>query len=325
MKFSIIIPAYNVSEFIGQAVNGVLSQTFNNYEVILVDDGSTDGKTAQLIDQLAEQDEKISVIHQLNTGLSGARNTGIRVARGEYLIFLDGDDFWDDHNFLSSLDSLIKEVEKPDCVITSYYYYYGEGKKSKIEFRGVTNGELIENKEVMVTSGLILAPAWNKVIRRDFFDDSLFFPEKLYYEDAIWCGELLKKVQKVVYSDSPAIMYRQNREGSITHEVTKEKVRHSLKGLAIGMQNIDYYQDKTQYALMLYYCQSYISILPFVQPYLKDDFIMNLLGQYRNLLKYSTHLSNKTFAATGLLARLFGIRASSWLLHKALPLYKRNR
>lgn len=92
MKYSIIVPAYNVAQYIEECVESVLNQNYDNYEVIVVDDGATD-ETPQIIDNLAQKSKKVRVIHQKNGGLSAARNSGIEAASGDYILFLDGDDF----------------------------------------------------------------------------------------------------------------------------------------------------------------------------------------------------------------------------------------
>ena len=104
MKFSIIIPAYNVADYLEKCVKSVLIQEFKDYEILIINDGSTDA-TAIVADKLSvENTNKVRVLNQTNGGASKARNTGIESARGEYLLFLDGDDFWSDQHFLNQLD-----------------------------------------------------------------------------------------------------------------------------------------------------------------------------------------------------------------------------
>lgn len=95
MRFSIIIPCYKVEQYLRQCVDSVLAQTFEDYEVILVDDGSPDGSPA-ICDEYGEKSDKVKVIHKSNGGLSDARNAGLDVAQGDYVMFLDSDDWWDD-------------------------------------------------------------------------------------------------------------------------------------------------------------------------------------------------------------------------------------
>ena len=99
VKLSVVIPVYNIEDYIGKCLDSVLEQTYQNYEVIIVDDGSTDG-TAGVCDEYAQKDERIRVIHKKNEGVSVARNTGIDIATGEYFLFFDGDDFMEPYRYL---------------------------------------------------------------------------------------------------------------------------------------------------------------------------------------------------------------------------------
>ena len=108
MKFSIIIPAYNVADYLENCVESILKQTYDNYEVIIVNDGSTD-ETGKIADDLSLQFKQINVIHQSNGGASKARNTGMKEVVGDYILFLDGDDFWSDIYFL---DQVASELNK---------------------------------------------------------------------------------------------------------------------------------------------------------------------------------------------------------------------
>ena len=98
MKFSIIVPAYNVAQYIEECIESILNQDYDNYEIIVVDDGATD-ETPKILDEIASKSEKVRVIHQKNGGLSAARNSGIEAASGEYILFLDGDDFGQKNHF----------------------------------------------------------------------------------------------------------------------------------------------------------------------------------------------------------------------------------
>ena len=104
-KYSIIVPAYNVENYLEQCINSILVQSFNNYEIIIVNDGSTD-KTGKICDNFASKNKQIKIIHKKNGGLSSARNTGLEFASGEYNIFLDSDDFWIDKNFLANINDI---------------------------------------------------------------------------------------------------------------------------------------------------------------------------------------------------------------------------
>ena len=119
MKLSIIIPVYNVRQWLEETVNSVLNQTFRDFELILVDDGATDGSGA-LCDAFAAADSRVKVIHQENAGVSAARNAGIRMAQGDYLYFVDGDDWMEEDAIESMLDCVDDDV---DILMTDYYAF----------------------------------------------------------------------------------------------------------------------------------------------------------------------------------------------------------
>ena len=104
-KVSIIVPVYNVEQYLEECVESIIHQTYTNIEIILIDDGSTD-RSGTICDLCSTKDERIKVIHKDNGGISSARNCGINVAQGKYLIFVDSDDYWCDNDILTVLSDL---------------------------------------------------------------------------------------------------------------------------------------------------------------------------------------------------------------------------
>ena len=123
LRFSIIIPVYNVEKYLGECIDSVLGQTFKDYEIILCDDGSTDG-SGKICDFYRDScsNGTVRVLHDINAGAAIARNRGIDAARGEYILFLDSDDFYIENTFLQMLSDKISE-EKPDVLLFGIYYY----------------------------------------------------------------------------------------------------------------------------------------------------------------------------------------------------------
>lgn len=120
VKISVIIPAYNVAGYIEKCLESILEQTFQEYEVIVVDDGSTD-QTSEILDAFAGKDERIHIIHKVNEGVSTARNTAIEMATGKYFLFFDGDDFSEKYTLQELYDTMI--AKKVDTVIYGYHRY----------------------------------------------------------------------------------------------------------------------------------------------------------------------------------------------------------
>ena len=220
-RFSIIVPVYNVENYLEECVKSVLEQTFSDFELILVDDGSKD-KSGSLCDRLAAEDDRIRVIHQENQGLSGARNTGINAANGDYLMFLDSDDWWAsadclqkiaDRLELNQADVLSYNYQKStDGVLSAPYFQCGQVQ---------TDGTL----GAMTTQGLWVTGACNKAISRLLLaGEQLRFRRGITSEDIDWTMRLAIAAQRFDFVDVCVFVYRQ-RSGSITHSVSAKAVK----------------------------------------------------------------------------------------------------
>ena len=200
MKFSIVVAAYNVAEYLEECVDSLANQNFPNseYEVVIVDDGSTDGQTSKLCDELSSEYEVVRTIHQENGGLSSARNTGIKESKGDYLLFVDGDDFWSNKNFLEKLSSNIERYCS-DVVVFPYEKYYSQSETIEVRFDKVPiYGQIDANISNIVSTGLFTAPAWNKCIKSHLFENGLDFPVGLLSEDCLYCADVLKNIERNV-------------------------------------------------------------------------------------------------------------------------------
>lgn len=315
-KFSIIIPAYNVSDYLDECLTSVVNQNFSDFEAIIVDDGSTDN-TGAIADRFGKDYEQVRVIHQRNSGASASRNTGIQNAKGEYLIFLDADDFWSDSEFLGQLNVTL--TTEYDLIIYSYAEY-SDTKTTVYSFAGNSPSGLIE----LARKGVFNGPNWNKCVRKDFVaHNHLKFDTELVAEDCLWCGNLLKSMTSYAILDNPQYMYRQNRQGSLTNQVKKKNIVDILKSIEIGLSDADIKDLEKEEALEIYYAISYISILPFVSKYKHDSDVEPLLTQYKYLLKRSGKLENRFFKYTGLFSKMFGINLSSAIFERLLGIYKK--
>ena len=225
MKISVIIPVYQVERYLRQCVESVIRQTYKDMEIILVDDGAKDGSPA-ICDEYAYLDNRVRVIHQENAGLSEARNSGIREATGEYVVFLDGDDYWDDEG---ALEALAERVQQTGAEVLNYSYKkYMEDTDEKIPyFQNVpAMPSSCDNRkkqlQYLTQNHLYIASACNKMICRELLDDSLMFRKGVYSEDIEWCAKLLQKARTQDFVCANFYCYRQ-REDSIRHTVTNKK------------------------------------------------------------------------------------------------------
>ena len=221
VKFSIIIPIYNVERYLETCVNSILTQTYSDYEVILVDDGSPD-RCGELCDHYAESDSRVKVVHKVNGGLSSARNAGLDIAMGEYVIFVDSDDYWDDTMALEHIQKNLAESNADLLVFPAKRFYEDENR-----FTNILNLEVerdkIRNENISQAVGYLLqnniyrAAAWNKVVKKSIVDvHNMRFKVGYLSEDMDWCGDLLLYCSKFDFYENPFYVYRQQRKGSIT-------------------------------------------------------------------------------------------------------------
>ena len=323
-EFSIIIPAYNVYDYLEQCVVSVVGQIFNDnlYEVIIVNDGSTDD-TGTLADKLSQKYSNVITIHKENGGTSSARNTGIERATGKYLLFLDGDDFWTDNDFLDQLSKTINQ-RQIDLVIYPYSLYYNDSKITKLtyDYRSSSNDFRTEFFDLMKLN-ILSNPTWNKCVRRELFTKDLLFIEGISYEDMPWNIDLYKKVKTYSILNNPQLMYRQNREGSTTNSISKTNIKDMLDGLELTLKTVSSFNDDFQEKILSYHCYNYIIILPYLAPYLDDKNIYQQAKSLSDLLKYRRYIGDISFRVTGNIVSMFGVRLGSKILSKLLPLYKK--
>ena len=219
--FSIIVPAYNVAGYIEECIMSVC-QTDPKWEIIVVDDGSTDG-TGDICDRLAEVHENLTVIHKENGGLSSARNCGLMKAAGEYVVFVDGDDYIDKNAFAGIRKCIETE---PDVVFCETVKIWEDGRKKPMG-DGIT-GEInaLEGAALLrylSQANKFPASACGKAFRRDFLiENNLLFKEGILSEDIEWSLRLYPKVSRANYCKDTLYYYRQARTGSITSSRGKQ-------------------------------------------------------------------------------------------------------
>lgn len=219
MKFSIILPVYNVEKYIKKCLESIVAQTYTDYEVVVVDDQTPDN-SMQIVEAFAEAyPERFNIIHQQNKGLGGARNTGVLASKGEYLLFVDSDDYIQKN----TLEVLSKYVENNqyDLLEFNYFEVSPSGKVLRLQTMydkacAVTSKE--DKAQILLGSPI----ACNKVFRREFFINSgVLFPEKTLYEDAI-TRILIAKAKSIMCCTEYLYNYVQH-EGSIMNSNVSER------------------------------------------------------------------------------------------------------
>ena len=223
-KASVIVPVYKVEEYLEKCVQSILAQTERDFELILVDDGSPD-RCGALCDSLAQTDPRIRVIHQENQGLGGARNTGIREARGDWLLLVDSDDWIEPKILEKAMEAGLRE--EADLVMFAFRTVDEQGRELGVfredmpKERGIG---MQEHKEALLTAPC----AWNKLYRRSFFQGTgLAYPPRVWYEDLRTTPKLMAKAGRMVFLDEVGYNYLQ-RQGSIMNSANLERNREIL-------------------------------------------------------------------------------------------------
>lgn len=255
IKVSVIVPVYNVESYVEYCLDSLINQTLKDIEIVIVNDGSTDN-SEKLVKKYCEKDNRIKYYYKENGGLSSARNYGLTKATGEYILFVDSDDFID-------CDMLEKMYEKANstksevviCPVT--YIYDTKVVKDKIKDESVFGYNIKKKPEMLKHINCV---AWNKLIKKDLFDKTkILFPEGIWFEDLPTMYPLMLEANKISLVNIPFYNYRCQRQGAITSLVDPRNA-HMLIGCK---KALDYYRKKTKNKEILLQmekkCISYIS------------------------------------------------------------------
>ena len=246
-KITIIVPVYNVEQYLRQAIESAINQTYKKIEILLVDDGSKD-LSGSICDEFKKKDKRIKVFHQKNKGLSGARNTGLKYATGDYIMFLDSDDVFEK----DACENLLNYIEQTnaDFVIGNYINMDEQGElwdkpvfDSKYEEFKLSITDY-EKSFYIMNSGV-----WNKIFRKSFLDKiKIKFKERLPAEDAIFSTYCFIKSKNVYYLPKVVYNYRLRFSNSISTSCTKDyfiginKAYYTIYNNFKESNNLEYYR-----------------------------------------------------------------------------------
>lgn len=220
MKLSIIIPVYNVEDTLERCVQSVVRQTFGDFEVILVDDGSPDN-CPQLCDEWAQRDNRIRVIHKQNGGLSDARNAGLDLAKGDYITFVDSDDYLAEDTYANAM------LQTEDADIVEFPFVKETNGKFQTTIK--LTKEDYHNRDSYWLKGHAYehSYAWNKIYRRALFNN-IRFPKGVVFEDVATLPLLLEEAQRIRTIDTGCYYYCANENG-ITATATGKELQQLLE------------------------------------------------------------------------------------------------
>lgn len=274
---SIIVPVYKVEKYLHRCIDSIINQSYRNLEIILVDDGSPDN-CGKVCDEYAEQDKRIKVIHKSNGGLSSARNAGLDIANGDYIYFVDSDDYIDTRLVEDNLQLAIEykadivcfnlNIIKNGNIIKGFSYFEKNIYDTKILKDGLYRGYISE-------------VVWNKLYKRNIWN-YLRFPEGINFEDSYIITDILAIASKIIANSNVYYFYNQDNDNAITH--TTKNINRQLIKLFISKHKLDNVKSNYQ----CYYQQCLADTL-------NIHIKMYCLNKYKKIVDNSVNLQWKNF------------------------------
>jgi glycosyltransferase involved in cell wall biosynthesis len=318
MNLSIIIPIYKTEIYLEECVNCILSQTSQDIEIILVDDGSPD-HCPQICDEFAKSDARVKVIHKQNGGLSSARNAGMTVANGKYVSFIDSDDLI----YPDSITEILSWICNSDadiCFLKAEKFYPDGTRQDlneSIEREPLRDRSREEAMRYLISRPKYPGSAWGKLYKRKFLiENNLHFPyDRRYSEDLGFLRDCFFCAESFDALEIPFYRYRQNRQGSITSKVTAKNFNDLFLFISESVARIDEKSstDPVVKSFLRFVAYEYLVLL-FLYTRLpseeKKEALLKL-KQFAWTLSYSTGKKEK---AAGLFCRVFGVRFTAFII-----------
>lgn len=305
--FSFIIPVYNVENYLEECIESILNQSFNDYEIILIDDDSTDN-SLKICNYFKKKDNRVKVISKKNEGLAETRNRGLDISRGDYIIFLDSDDHIEKTGkVLLSFYDLLKDKSVDVLFFHLTPFILNNDSTYKI-YEVPLRKNIISTSDISIifNKRLYVATACDKIVRRKLIvDNQIKFSKGLLSEDIKWCGDLLKSTKNILFYPAIFYYYRKNRLGSITYKTSKKNIRDiifQLESHFILINKSDEYVNE-------FYAFYYLSCLK--QMIDHDEFSLNEIIRVMKPMALYIKLSNeKRIKIFSSMMRLLGFDAS---------------
>lgn len=289
---SVLMPVYNVKEYLHMAIDSILNQTFTNFELIIINDGSTDG-SGVIAEEYQKKDLRVKVYHIENSGLANVRNLALSYARGKYITFVDSDDAVSEE-YLECLYTYSVQYDA-DISVCSYYKYVENEKlyyfinlEEGYEVKRFTGREVYQNYYNPINSyNIIFAVAWGKLIKRELFR-TLHFPSGKIHEDSFTVYKLFLLTDKIIYVNKALYMYRQHSNSIMSNPWSRERIINSIEqheermsllsvlGIAITESNKEDYIATLRNCAMIALDNGYIDVYKMVKQKL------DLIEEYRS-------------------------------------------
>lgn len=321
---SIIVAVYNIKEYLPRCVDSILAQTYKNLEIILVDDGSTDG-SGKICDDYAMSEERIQVVHKKNGGLSDARNAGLEVAKGDYIGFVDGDDWIEPGMYCAMYEAC--EGEHAQIAVCRYKQITKSGVIDASTNNSVSLSKA-EALEIYVCGDeryLIYNSVWSKLFSAKLIF-GMRFPVGKNSEDIMFTTKAFCKMERLVYLDTAYYNYVLDREGSIMNEKAGE--RRLKDEIPFWREQIAYIREAglpelSDKATYHFYRRMLFYYIDFMEQKSTRGFAKEIVGQLREDDKSGTidRIYGKDYVATGDRVRMKLALALPGVYYRAVKLY----
>lgn len=310
-KLSVVVPIYNVEKYLVKCIQSIVNQDYLNLEIILVDDGSPDS-SPQICDEWAKIDSRIKVIHKTNGGLSDARNIGIEVASGEYITFVDGDDFIKKDMYSKMMNSINKTGA--EIAVCGRYIYDGKVEK---KYHCLDSEKLYDSKTAlkeMLCGGTVEEAVWDKIYKRELLYN-IRFPVGEVNEDIIVMPKILVNSSKIIHVGEALYYYRKNNYGISKSGYNQKKsvvIKH-IKDVKLYINSV--YPDMNNELMIFQGRYSYSQLLDLtldkekVKIYKSDylEYIKMLKESYPIMIKSNYIDNKKKIICLLILFRIYGL------------------
>lgn len=308
---SVIVPMYNVEIYISKCLDSLLNQKYENIEIIVVDDGSPDG-SAEIVKKYIEKDRRIRYVKRENGGLGAARNTGIKVSTGEYICFVDSDD-WVESNYISKFVETL-EKDKSDVVIANIRYVFPNGTV-RLRTPHIDEYEIISGKDALKREFIgkqYRCHAPNKFCRRSLLiNNNIWFPEGKLYEDVFTTYKILLAATQVTLIPDYTYYYLQSRQGSIMNtEIKPQRFSDMFEALNLIINDDKCRSYKVDAEIQCLYVENIISLVNYIHPLIGSVPIHNI-KKYKKLIMEDKnyHMLTKGIFSNRTISTISKIRA----------------
>ena len=316
MRFSIIIPVYNAEKYLQQCIESILAQTYMDFEILLINDGSTD-QSGALCDEFSKKDPRIYAVHIENQGAAYARNLGFIKAKGEYIYFMDSDDFLCNNHFLQYVSN-IADAEPFDFLqliytnAKEYGTFLPNNQSWNIpEF----NFQNVEKKiEIIIEKSMFTISPWSKVIRKDFLlTHNITFQNGLFAEDIDWSFELLSKTNDFSILNDTVYVYRK-QPNSMSLRMSTKQLEDYVYILEKWKKNLETANNNRSRQLLRYLSYEYYVGLGMISCMEDQRIQTELIDRMNKLSALTSYKLNWKTTLCSIIFKFFGIKTASRIM-----------